>query len=60
MHYKAKEQKMKIMITAEATSDYPDSLLTENITIFPMGYTLNGVAYDGITTKLSPKEFYDA
>jgi len=51
---------MKIMITAEATSDYPDSLLTENITIFPMGYTLNGVAYDGITTKLSPKEFYDA
>ena len=51
---------MKIMITAEATSDYPDSLLTENITIFPMGYTLNGVAYDGVTTKLTPKEFYDA
>ncbi|MDE5756964.1 MAG: DegV family protein [Clostridia bacterium] len=50
---------MKIMITAEATSDYPDSLLTENITIFPMGYTLGGVAYDGNTTKLSPKEFYD-
>jgi len=50
----------KIMITAEATSDYPERLLTENITIFPMGYTVNGVAYDGVTTKLSPKEFYDA
>lgn len=48
------------MITAEATSDYPERLLTENITIFPMGYTVNGVAYDGVTTKLSPKEFYDA
>lgn len=51
---------MKIMITAEATSDYPERLLTENITIFPMGYTVNGVAYDGMETKLSPKEFYDS
>lgn len=50
---------MKIMITAEATSDYPESLLTPNITIFPMGYTVNGIAYDGVETKLSPKEFYD-
>ncbi len=49
----------KIMITAEATSDYPQSLLTENITIFPMGYTVNGTAYDGLETKLTPKEFYD-
>ena len=54
-----KELNMKIMITAEATSDYPDRLLTENITIFPMGYTVNGEAYDGDTTKLSPEEFYD-
>lgn len=51
---------MKIMITAEATSDYPKDLLTENITIFPMSYTVNGVAYDGVTSDLSPKEFYDA
>lgn len=50
---------MKIMITAEATSDYPDRLLTENITIFPMAYTVGGVAYDGVESKLSPKEFYD-
>ncbi len=48
---------MKIMITAEATSDYPKDLLTENITIFPMSYTVNGVAYDGVTSDLSPKEF---
>lgn len=50
---------MKIMITAESTSDMPESLITPNITIFPMAYTVSGVAYDGITTKLSPKEFYD-
>ncbi|MDE6188700.1 MAG: DegV family protein [Clostridia bacterium] len=51
---------MKIMITAEATSDYPERLLTPNVTIFPMGYTVGGVAYDGVENKLSPKEFYDA
>ena len=60
MVYNAKGVNMKIMITAEATSDYPERLLSDNITIFPMGYTVNGVAYDGVTTKLSPKEFYDA
>ena len=50
---------MKIMITAEATSDMPESLITPNITIFPMAYTVKGKAYDGIETKLTPKEFYD-
>lgn len=50
---------MKIMITAEATSDLPESLINENITIFPMAYTVKGEAYDGKETKLTPKEFYD-
>lgn len=50
---------MKIMITAEATCDMPESLITPNITIFPMAYTVNQKAYDGVNTKLSPKEFYD-
>lgn len=47
------------MITAEATCDMPESLITPNITIFPMAYTVNQKAYDGVNTKLSPKEFYD-
>lgn len=50
---------MKIMITAEATSDMPQSLLTPNITIFPMAFTVKGEAYDGKDKNLTPKEFYD-
>ncbi len=50
---------MSIYITTEATADYPDNLLADNMAIIPMGYSVNGVAYDGCTQKLTPKQFYD-
>lgn len=51
---------MAIYLTTEATADFPQSMLKENCAIIPMGYTVNGTAYDGETTKLSPSEFYNA
>ena len=51
---------MSILITTEATADYPESLLRDDIKIIPMGYTVNGVGYDGVEEKLTPHEFYDA
>ncbi len=51
---------MSILITTEATADYPESLARDDIKIIPMGYTVNGVAYDGINEVLTPHEFYEA
>ena len=51
---------MSILITTEATADYPESLLRDDIKIIPMGYTVNGIGYDGVEEKLTPHEFYDA
>ena len=51
---------MSILITTEATADFPESLTRDDIKIIPMGYTVNGVGYDGITEKLTPHEFYEA
>ena len=51
---------MSILITTEATADYPDSLLRDDIKIIPMGYTVNGVGYDGVNEKLTPHDFYEA
>ena len=51
---------MKILITTEATADFPDSLLREDVKIIPMGYTVNGVGYDGVNEVLTPHEFYEA
>ena len=51
---------MSILFTTEATADYPESLLRDDIKIIPMGYTVNGVGYDGVEEKLTPHEFYDA
>ncbi len=51
---------MSILITTEATADFPDSLLRDDIKIIPMGYTVNGIGYDGVEEKLTPKEFYEA
>lgn len=51
---------MSILITTEATADYPESLLRDDIKIIPMGYTVNGIGYDGVEEKLTPHEFYEA
>ena len=51
---------MSILITTEATADYPDLLLRDDIKIIPMGYTVNGIGYDGVNEKLSPHDFYEA
>ena len=51
---------MSILITTEATADYPESLLRKYIKIIPMGYTVNGVGYDGVNEVLTPHEFYEA
>ena len=51
---------MSILITTEATADFPDSLSRDDIKIIPMGYTVNGVGYDGVEEKLSPHDFYEA
>ena len=51
---------MSILITTEATADYPESLLRDDIKIIPMGYTVNGIGYDGIDEKLSAHDFYEA
>jgi len=50
---------MQILITTEATSDYPESIMRDDLKIIPMGYTVNGIGYDGITEKLTPHEFYE-
>jgi len=51
---------MSILITTEATADFPDSLSRDDIKIIPMGYTVNGIGYDGVNEKLSPHDFYEA
>ena len=51
---------MSILITTEATADFPDSLLRDDIKIIPMGYTVNGIGYDGVEEKLTPHDFYEA
>ena len=48
---------MSILITTEATADFPDSLLRDDIKIIPMGYTVNGIGYDGIEEKLTHMNF---
>ena len=51
---------MSILITTEATADFPESLSRDDIKIIPMGYTVNGIGYDGVNEKLSPHDFYEA
>ena len=51
---------MSILITTEATADIPESLFRDDLKIIPMGYTVNGIGYDGYTEKLSNKDFYNA
>lgn len=51
---------MSILITTEATADIPSVLFRDDLKIIPMGYTVNGIGYDGDKEKLSNKEFYDA
>ena len=53
---------MSILITTEATADLPESLLKsrDDLKVIPMGYTVNGVGYDGVDEKLSPHDFYEA
>ncbi len=49
-----------IIISTEATADCPESIFRDDLKIIPMGYTVNGIGYDGINEKLSPHEFYEA
>ena len=51
---------MSIVISTESTADIPEYQFRDDLKIIPMGYTVNGVGYDGVTEKLSPKEFYAA
>ena len=50
---------MSIYITTQATADFPKSFYKENFAIIPMGYTVNGVGYDGDKKVLTSKEFYE-
>ncbi len=50
---------MSILITIESTADYPESILRDDIKILQIGYTVNGIAYDGVENKLTPHEFYE-
>ncbi len=50
---------MSILVTIESTADYPESILRDDIKILQIGYTVNGIAYDGVENKLTPHEFYE-
>ena len=50
---------MSILVTIESTADYPESLLRDDLKILQIGYSVNGVAYDGVENKLTPHEFYE-
>ena len=51
---------MSIIISTESTADIPEYQFREDLKIIPMGYSVNGVGYDGVTEKLTPTEFYAA